>query len=141
MKAIAIHPEQWRNFCEAFTQLNKGTMMQVQWHKLDGRDEEIARSEMFQKMTFDTGDACNDMISITLGQEGTQRINHVVIEPIHIRLKYNGEGQKIVQLEAENGVTLVNFHSGRFPLHFESEFASLEKAPEQGGKTEFAIPS
>ena len=91
-------------------------------------------------MTFDTGDACNNMISITLGTEGQRRITHVVIEPIHLRIKENGEGHKLLQIEAENGVTLIDFRSGKLPLlEFESEFATMGKQP--AAKARGTIPS
>ncbi|MFN7141189.1 MAG: hypothetical protein ACK4UN_17810, partial [Limisphaerales bacterium] len=70
MKNVAIHPKQWRAFCEAFTELNRGTLMTVELNHMDNRRDEVARDSMFQKMTLDTNDACNDMITLTLGQEG-----------------------------------------------------------------------
>ncbi len=140
MKAIAIHPNQWSSFCEAFTQLNKGTLIDLNVERLNGRKEEIARRESFHKMTFDTGDACNNMISITLGQDGARRMNHVVIEPIHLRLKQHQDGHKFLQIEAEDGITFLTFHSGKLPLmNFESEFAGFAK--NNGGPKEAAIPS
>ena len=132
MKTLAIHPNQWRDFCEAFTQLNKGTAINVELVRLNNDRDLVAQGEVFQKMTFDTGDACNNMISITLGTEGQRRTNHVVIEPIHVRIKENGDGHKLLQIEAENGVTLVDFHSGKLPLlRFESEYARLDKTQEK----------
>ena len=140
MKTLAIHPKEWRKFCEEFTQLNKGSVMSVELVGFDGRRDEVANDHLFQKITLDTTDACSDMMSITLGEEGQRTINHLVIEPVHVRLKQKEEGQKILQIEAENGVTRVMFHSGRFPLmSFESEFAGWGKGDE-GGKNG-SIPS
>jgi hypothetical protein len=129
MKTVAVHPEEWSEFCDAFTKLNKGTPISIEHQKLDGRRDEIAREEVFQKMTLDRTDACNDLISITMGLEGQRRVTHVVVEPIHLRVKQNGNGQKLLQIEAENGITLVGFHSGRLPaLRFESEFRDINAA-------------
>lgn len=140
MKTLAIHPKEWRKFCEEFTQLNKGSVMSVELVGFDGRKDEVAHDHLFQKITLDTTDACSDMMSITLGEEGERRINHLVIEPVHVRLKQKEEGQKILQIEAENGVTRVMFHSGKFPLmNFESEFAGWGRADE--GKKNGSIPS
>src|SRR5688500_18199491 len=142
MKTIAIHPNQWREFCESFTQLNKGSMIDVNWHKLDGRDENIAANDVFQKMTLDTSDACNNMISITLGVEGGRRTNHVAVEPIHLRVKENGGGKKLLQIEAENGVTLVAFHSGKLPqMRFESEFSGIGADFQSDKERRLTIPS
>jgi hypothetical protein len=142
MKTLAIHPNQWRDFCEAFTQLNKGTGINIELIRFDNHRDVVASGEILQRMTLDTGDACNNMISITLGVEGGRRIHHVVIEPIHLRIKENGGGHKLLQIEAENGVTLVDFRSGKLPsLQFESEFASLGNASENKSERNMDIPS
>ena len=67
-------------------------------------------------MTFDKTDACNDVISISLvGRADQRKENHFVIEPVDMQVKQSKEGNKILQIRAENGTTLVTFHSGRFP--------------------------
>ena len=137
-KTLAIHPKHWREFCDMFSQINRGSMMMVEIQHLDGRRDTIADNEMFNKMTLDTSEACSNMISISLGAEGTRKMNHIVIEPIHLRTKQYDDGQKVLQIEAENGVTLISFHSGRFPqMQFESEFSTIEPR----AKREMAIPS
>ena len=139
-KTIAIHPKEWRDFCESFTQLNRGSMMTVELQHMDNRRDTIAENEMFRRMTLDMSDACNNMISLSLGEEGNRRIHHIAIEPIHLRLKQFDDGQKILQIEAENGVTLLTFHSGRFPQReFESEFSTIE--PKAKAERGVAIPS
>ena len=140
MKAIAIHPRQWSSFCEAFTQLNKGTLIDINVERLNGRKEEIARNEFFHKMTLDTSDACNNMVSIALGQEGTRRNNHVIVEPIHLRLKQHHDGHKFIQIEAEDGITFITFHSGKLPMmNFESEFSTIGQT--NGASQKVPIPS
>lgn len=142
MKTLAIHPNEWRELCETFTQLNKGTVIDLEFVRFDGRRDQVARGDVFQKMTFDMSDACNNMITIVVGTEGQRRVSHEVIEPIHLRLKGNEEGRKYLQIEAENGVTLLDFHSGRFPLEkYESEFAGLGKERERTLETGVPIPS
>ncbi|MBA4146846.1 MAG: hypothetical protein H0X66_01940 [Verrucomicrobia bacterium] len=132
MKNLAIHPNQWGAFCEAFTELNRGTLMSVDLHHLDNRRDGIARDAVFQEMIWDTSPACSSIITLRFGQEGEMRTDHVVIEPIHLRVKQNGDGQKFLQIEAENGVTLVNFRSGRLPMEdFESEFKSFGRGKNQ----------
>jgi hypothetical protein len=115
MQAQEIEPKLWHEFCEKFSVLNRGSIMTVEQVRFDGRQDEIARDLPLEKMTFDRTDACNDIVSITLGESGQRRLTHQVIEPIHLRVKLNGNGQKLLQLEAENGMTLVHFHSGRMP--------------------------
>src|SRR4051794_19829070 len=115
MQAQEIEHKLWREFCENFSALNRGSMMSVEQIGFDGRKHEIARDLPLERMTLDTTDACNDIVSVRLGESGQRSVTHEVIEPIHIRVKQNGGGQKILQLEAENGLTLIHFHSGRVP--------------------------
>lgn len=130
MKNLAIHPNQWRAFCEAFTELNRGTLMSVDLHHFDNRRDEVVRDGVFQEMILNH-DVCSDYLTLRFGQEGEMLTEHVVIEPIHIRIKQSEDGQKILQIEAENGITLVNFHSGRLPVNqFESEFKDFKETCE-----------
>jgi hypothetical protein len=142
MQAQEIEPKLWREFCETFTALNRGSMMTVERVGPDGRTDEVARDVPFQRMTLDSTDACNDIVSFSLGTPGERRIQHEVIEPIHVRVKLNGGGQKMLQLEAENGITLVHFHSGRVPdlvpnlKSYKGEPIAMDKDPRR-----FAVPS
>lgn len=135
MKNLAIHPNQWAAFCKAFTDLNRGTLMSVDLHHLDNRRDSFARDIMFQGMDLDTSGACSNELTLHFGQEGEQRKEHIVVEPIHIRVKQGDDGQKFLQIEAESGVTLVTFRSGRLPIgDFESEFKDF------GARKEMASP-
>ncbi len=142
MQAQEIEPKLWREFCETFSTLNRGSMMTIEQVRFDGRKDEIAREIPFEKMTLDSTDACSDIVSIALGAPGERRITHEVIEPIHLRVKANGSGQKILQLEAENGITLVHFHSGRVPelvpnmKSYKGDRIAMDK-----DERRFAIPS
>lgn len=141
MKTLAVHPKEWREFFETFTQMNKDTTVNLETVRFDGRRDQIAQNEVFQKMTLDTSGSCNNMISIALGAEGSRRTNHVVTEPIHLRVKGDDEGKKYLQIEAEEGVTLLEFHSGRFPLFkYESEFAGIGKASQGEPERSVSVP-
>jgi hypothetical protein len=111
-----IRSEDWAGFCEKFTQANQGSLLHVEMIERDGIKHDLARDLPLEKMTFDKTDACSDIINITLGQTGERRINHSVIEPIRLLLTKTKEGSKVLQIEAENGTTLVTFHSGRLSL-------------------------
>ncbi|MEO6033827.1 MAG: DUF5335 family protein [Verrucomicrobiota bacterium] len=115
MKNEEIRSEDWAGFCERFTESNRGSLLNVDLLARDGLTNEIARDFPLEKMTFDKTDACSDIITICLGRAGERRINHSVIEPIRLLLTKSKEGRKILQIEAENGMTSVTFHSGHFP--------------------------
>ena len=115
MRTQEIQSEDWQEFCKKFTDFNHGSLLTVEMIAPDGVPSEIARDRPLDKMTYDKTDACNDIISISLGEPNQKKTNHFVIEPIHLRLTQAEGGKKLLQMTAENGITLVTFHSGRFP--------------------------
>lgn len=48
-------------------------------------------------------------------------MRHVVVEPIHIRLKHEGDGDRYNRFEitAENGTTVARLHPGLNPTRLE----------------------
>jgi hypothetical protein len=38
---------------------------------------------------------------------------HEIIEPIHVKVREENEGQKALQIDAEDGSTLILFRSGK----------------------------
>src|SRR5690606_37402170 len=116
MKTQEINSEDWQEFCEKFTEANRDSLLTIATIKADGIRSDLARDLPLKKMTFNTTDACNDIISISLDSEPDQRkINHFIIDPRHLRIRQSEEGEKFLEIGSENGVTLVTFHSGRFP--------------------------
>ena len=123
MKTQEIPSEDWQEFCEKFTEFNRASLLTVEVIGADGIRRDIARDLPLNKMTFDTTDACNDVITMNLGSGPDQRkINHFMIEPIHLRIRQAEVGKKLLEIASENGTTLVTFHSGRFPqMNFSEE--------------------
>lgn len=116
MNIPEIRSEDWQEFCEKFTHFNRGSFLTVEVIGSDGIRGELARDLPLSKMTFDKTDACSDIISIALGTAPDQRkLNHSVIEPIHLRIRQAEAGKKLLEIGSETGTTLVTFHSGRFP--------------------------
>ena len=116
MNTQHIRSSDWREFCEKFTEFNRGSLVNIETVGADGIRRELFRDLPLDKMTFDKTDACSDVISISLVSRADQRKeNHFVIEPVDMQIKQSPEGNKILQIRAENGTTLVTFHSGRFP--------------------------
>jgi hypothetical protein len=131
MKKIEeIRSEDWGDFCEKFTEFNRESLLTIEVIGKDGIRSEIVSELPLDKMTFDTTDACNNVISISLGTKPDQRkTNHFIIDPVHLRIRQMEAGKKILEIAAENGTNLVTFHSGRFP---QTQFSEEKR---------FAIPS
>ncbi len=116
MKTQEISSDDWQEFCEKVTEANRNSLLTIEMIASDGIRSDVARELPLHKMTFDTTDACNDVITFSLDSEPDGRkVNHLVIEPIHLRIRQDEEGKKLLEIGSESGVTLVTFHSGRFP--------------------------
>lgn len=124
MNTQHIRSEDWQEFCEKFTEFSRGSFLTIETIGADGIRSEVFLDTPLEKMTFDMLDACVDVISISLTSRSDQRKeNHFVIDPVDLQLKQSNDGRKILQIRAENGTTLVTFHSGRFPeiINFSKE--------------------
>jgi hypothetical protein len=130
MNTQHIRSADWREFCDKFTEFNRGSLLTIELVGADGVRSELFRDLPLDKMTFDKTDACTDILSISLvGRADQRKENHLAIDPVDLQIKESKEGNKILQIRAENGTTLITFHSGRFP---EMNFSETKK---------FAIPS
>ena len=123
MNTQHIHNEDWQEFCEKFTEFNRGSLLAIETIGADGIRSELFRDLPLDKMTFDRTDACVDVISFSLvGRHEQRKENHFVIDPVDMQVMESKGGKKVLQIRAENGTTLVTFHSGRFPeLNFSQE--------------------
>jgi hypothetical protein len=130
MNTQHIRSENWREFCERFVEINRGSLMSVEIIGADGIRSQLFPDAPLRNMVFDKSDACNDVIRISLdGPPDQRKEDHSIIEPVDLQIKESNDGKKILQIRAENGTTLVTFHSGRFP-----NFNFTEKR-------RFAVPS
>jgi hypothetical protein len=110
MATQEIESNDWKQFCERFTELHKGTAMRIEHVHGDGTSHEIARDLPLDRMFIDQNDACNDVITLDLGGG---RSRHVIVEPIHMKLRQQAVGPKKLQIDAESGTTIVSFASGK----------------------------
>jgi hypothetical protein len=112
MPTKEIKSTNWKVFCDKFLELHRGALMTVTQIELSGRMHEVVRDMPLTNVWMDQND-CNDRIFLRFEQDGRREITHEILEPIHVKLREEGGGQKGLQFDAENGSTLVLFRSGR----------------------------
>lgn len=115
MSAFEIPSREWPVFCQKFTSVNRGSLLAVELRETSGRQSELVRDLPLDRIEFRKTDGCNDEILLVAGQMGGKQVSYLIVEPIHLTVRQNGEGRKLLQIDAENGTTLITFHSGRFP--------------------------
>ena len=127
----------WAEFFLKFNELNKNSLITVDHQDLQGHRREIAVEMPFEGIHFGK-DACNDRIIIGIGSAPGQRdLDHEIVEPIHVRVKGEAGDRKFIQVEAENGITFILFHNGRFPLDLE-QLMNKQVPERQAGKERLA---
>jgi hypothetical protein len=111
-----VSPRGWKAFCERVRESCRGALVSIEVQQPDGTTAKVARDLPLRTIALDEeSDACNTRLVIEAGPE--RPLRHVVIEPIHIRLRHEGEGDRYnrLQIVAENGTTNAVLHPGLTP--------------------------
>jgi hypothetical protein len=112
MATQEIKSTNWKVFCEKFLELHRGTLMKVRQLTPSGQYTDIVEDFPLTGAWMES-EGCNDHIFLRFQQQGEREITHEIIDPIHVKLREESGGQKGLQIDAENGSTLVLFHSGK----------------------------
>jgi hypothetical protein len=112
MATQEIKSTDWDTFCHRFIELHRGALMTLFKIEPSGRQVELLRDMPLTNAWFEQGQ-CNDRIFLNFQQEGKREITHEIIEPIHVKLRQEQEGSKGLQIDGENGSTIVLFASGK----------------------------
>lgn len=112
MATQEISSTDWKEFCKRFVDLHRGTLMTVMKIDPSGQSHEVLRDRPLTKAWIESG-KCNDRMFLDFEQDGKREHIHEIIEPIHVKLREEGQGKKGLQIDAENGSTLVLFSSGK----------------------------
>lgn len=113
MKPVEIRNTTYKAFCDEFTRLHQGSLITIEMLDAEGNRIEVARDIPLDRMVLDQNDECNDILVINASEPGKRGIDHMVVEPIHIIVRENEDHTKMLQINAENGTTLVTYHSGQ----------------------------
>src|SRR6266576_4097726 len=117
MTAVEVDQKKWEQFCDRVQATCQGAMVTIDEMNADGSRKTIVQNMPLLKVALDDkSDPCNTNIIIEAGLPNQKPICHVVVEPIHIRAKSEtGDRYNTLQIEAENGNTIVHFHPGLNP--------------------------
>ena len=113
MATQEISSTNWKTFCERFVTLHRGTPMTVMKIEPSGQSHEVVRDIPLANAWLESG-KCSDRIFFNFEQDGRRECTHEIVEPIHVKLREEGQGKKGLQIDAENGSTLILFSSGKF---------------------------
>ena len=75
--------------------------------------QEIARNMPLEAMVLSQNDPCVDSIALTFAEPGKRGVEHIVVDPFQLIVRLTDGEAKMLELDAENGTTLVRFHTGK----------------------------
>jgi hypothetical protein len=111
MATQEIKSTQWNVFCDKFLELHRGALMSLTKIEPSGRRVEVFTDIPLTNVWMENG-GCNDRIFLNFERDGKREITHEIIDPIHMKLREESGGKKALQIDAENGSTLLLFRSG-----------------------------
>ncbi|MDB6016102.1 MAG: hypothetical protein JWR19_591 [Pedosphaera sp.] len=100
----------WDEFCRRINGQQRGALVNIETIASDGYRMTTASDAIFESLALDARGACNDVLSVRVSKD--RELIHDIIEPIHIKLTESSASGDYnpVQIEAENGITLLTFH-------------------------------
>jgi hypothetical protein len=117
MTTVEVSRKGWEKFCERIQEYRHNAIVSIHWVRPDGAASTIAQDVPLQRVALDDkSDPCNDNLVIEAGLPYERPVRHLIVEPIHIRLKaQGGDRYNRLHILAENGTTVVVFHPGLNP--------------------------
>ncbi len=128
MATKEIDSQDWSAFFQLFAGMERDTLVNINHSNGSNGSNSVIQNGSLQGIEFDQRDPCNNLIRIRVGTESP--IFHRIIEPIHVKIREDSNHRKTLQIDAENGTTEIQFHSGRL----EEVLHSLEKRAHHGGQ-------
>ena len=108
MPTMEIKETNWGKFCERFFETHRDGLISLDVVSHDGTTAVLAESEPLRVFKFQKTDGCSDVIQVEVG-----RLQHEIVEPLHVRLRDSEGAQKVLQIDAESGSVEMRFTSGR----------------------------
>lgn len=112
MPTQEISSTNWKEFCKRFVDLHRGALMTVMKIEPSGQSHEVIHDMPLVKSWMAEGE-CSDRIFFDFEQDGKRECIHEIVGPIHVKVREEGQGKKGLQIDGENGSTLILFSSGK----------------------------
>jgi hypothetical protein len=113
-----LSASEWPAFCQALNTHHQDARISLRSIGSDARPRVIFDDALLQSITFEHADnTCSDLIVIEAGDPDARPASHTIIEPIRIILRHPtiGAAYREMEIVAENGTTLVDFHPAVVP--------------------------
>jgi hypothetical protein len=108
---------EWAEFLDGFSRQHEGWLVTVEVFGEEIGAQVEAGAMALAGVTADLKGGGEDVISIILGKESTERVTHNIARPTHVRIEQAESGADMaLQIESGGGTTtLVRFRSAVLP--------------------------
>jgi len=113
MATQEIKETNWELFTRRFEEAHRGTLISLDVVYHDGHTESLARQLPLRDFRFEKTAGCSDVIRVELGETTNETVQHTIVDPIHVRIREDKGGSKILLIDAESGSVELKFSSGR----------------------------
>jgi hypothetical protein len=112
---IEIPQHNWKAFCSSLTSL-RGSLLDIRAQSAgNGVMADIVQAASLHAVTWDeTGDRCSNILTFEFTSTTEGASTHRIVEPIRLVLRNDTDNDRynILDISAEEGVTVVIFHPG-----------------------------
>jgi hypothetical protein len=99
-----IPKQEWQPFCDGFSQAYTGWRTTIEVMGKDLGDQQVARDEPFQGISFDTAGTGAGNMEIGVGEKPDHFATHFVDHPRHMRVADTRAGTEVdMEIEAADG--------------------------------------
>ena len=112
MTTHTIPEHQWTDFCRRMSHDHLGWLATIRVLDREFGPQNIAMDLPFEGISFDTKGTRSSSLEISVGNNPSRHVSHVIDLPLHIRESEESNGSVDVQIEPARGpVTLIHLHA------------------------------
>jgi len=115
MSAVAIPPEEWNDFLEAFGKRHQGWLVRIEIHDVQTEEDVGSEYMPLRGVELDTEDPNNPRINVTLDSDH-KLIKHILFRPCRLTLQLAANGaDESLSIQSLNTSTTIRFREAVLP--------------------------
>jgi len=115
MSAVAIPPEEWKDFLEAFSARHRRWLVRIEIHDLETEEDVGSEYRPLHSIELDTEDPKNLRINVTVDSDH-KLIKHILFRPYLLTLKLGADGaDESLNIQSLNTSTTIRFRAAVLP--------------------------
>jgi hypothetical protein len=115
MSAVAVPPEEWKDFLEAFSARHRGWLVRIEIHDVQTEEDVGSQYKPLHSVELDTEDPNNLRINLTVDSDH-KLIKHILFRPYRLTLQLaSGGAEESLNIQSLNTSTTIRFRAAVLP--------------------------